>query len=831
MTKYYSGWSLLCIVFLLLGLIFYLMNSSFTYLDKRFSYNANIISFDNFYDVKNKRYTGEVLSNTRFSYQVDSSYSHTLIIKNVFDVRKPSGEHIFAVTRHYGVDQNTGMHLKHHGDRERRGYLFGPKQADKSSFTYWHINYNTSIEMEFSEEEYVDGVKIYKYTSEFTADQTKELSFLPGVTDSLGIELDVKLTLWIEPVTGYMIKYKDHATAYYYFLANKKRLYPWNQFRNAFEQISVDEQIQRVKLYIEEYYWKTYYIPTGFVFALFLILLLSYKGEKTSGWRTYISVSVVGFLGLAISSLLYYSYETQSKIKQKQSFDTHCNRIRLLLQKEMFKNFDVLYTFKAHFESLKVISNDEINTFSSKITPRARSIQSIDWYPKVPRNQYKVFENVHQLTIKSSFDRPYLYPLAHRTHQASKDQLGEDLFMDYRLSETVLTVAETNQFAVSPPYQIDHVSYVKVFTPIFKKSELKGFFAIEMNVSKLVEEAYSLSYQPIDISFFIHISGELVYTSSQKDKGTELTKNSSLQVGNRLWSLIFLSHTSMNQERVNALFLLFGGISVTLLLCTFLFKLLTDNRKELLALNAQLNAHTMELERKNKELEQFTYIASHDLQEPLRTVINYIKLFQTRYGDAFDENAKLFYTYISDASIHMQELVKTLLDYSRLGKKAEYEQVDSLAVIHEIKNHLSQLISEANAVIIANHLPEVYVMKVEFTQLLQNLIHNAIKFRKKDVAPIISITATEEDDFWTFAVKDNGIGIPEKYFEKIFVIFRKLHSRKEYEGTGIGLANCKKIVEIHGGNLWLESKEGEGTTFYFTLKDTRGKNNKLDTFN
>lgn len=226
----------------------------------------------------------------------------------------------------------------------------------------------------------------------------------------------------------------------------------------------------------------------------------------------------------------------------------------------------------------------------------------------------------------------------------------------------------------------------------------------------------------------------------------------------------------------------------------------------------------IELERKNKELEQFAYVASHDMQEPLRTTSSFVELLQQQYKGRLDEKADKYLSFIAQSSDRMKVLIKDLLDYSRIGHKKEFEKVDCNNTLKEVLADLSTVINETGARIDSEKLPFVHGYPTELKQLFQNLVTNAIKFRKKNSAPQINISAKETGGYWRFAVKDNGIGIEEQHNSRIFEIFQRLHTRTEYEGSGIGLSNCKKIVELHKGRIWVESVSGCGSTFYFTLQ-------------
>lgn len=223
------------------------------------------------------------------------------------------------------------------------------------------------------------------------------------------------------------------------------------------------------------------------------------------------------------------------------------------------------------------------------------------------------------------------------------------------------------------------------------------------------------------------------------------------------------------------------------------------------------------LETENRELEQFTYIASHDLQEPLRSISTLVELVATEYAGKLDENADNYLRFIRQSSNRMSDLIKALLDYSRIGKVKVKETVDCNQIILNVVDDLRTAIHESKAQVIMENLPVVQAYPIELKLLFQNLLSNAIKFRQKDVPPVIRISCVKKGHEYEFTFADNGIGIAPRYQEKIFEIFQRLHNQLQYEGTGIGLAHCKKIVTLHGGRIWLNSKPGLGSQFYFTI--------------
>jgi light-regulated signal transduction histidine kinase (bacteriophytochrome) len=232
---------------------------------------------------------------------------------------------------------------------------------------------------------------------------------------------------------------------------------------------------------------------------------------------------------------------------------------------------------------------------------------------------------------------------------------------------------------------------------------------------------------------------------------------------------------------------------------------------------------TNELAHSNIELEQFASIASHDLQEPLRTIGGFAQLLARRCSGQLDSPANEFIAYIVNGVTRMQTLINDLLEYSRLGTHGlAFRQVSCESVLERVLEDLNGSIARTGAVITHDALPEVWADRSQMSQLFQNLIANAIHYRA-NAPPRVHITAREEGDYWQFSVEDNGIGFDPKQSERIFVIFQRLHTTEQYPGSGMGLAVCRKIVERHFGRIWAESQPGKGSRFFFTLpgKDIR----------
>jgi signal transduction histidine kinase len=231
----------------------------------------------------------------------------------------------------------------------------------------------------------------------------------------------------------------------------------------------------------------------------------------------------------------------------------------------------------------------------------------------------------------------------------------------------------------------------------------------------------------------------------------------------------------------------------------------------------QLEAQALDLKRSNAELEQFAYVASHDLQEPLRKIASFCQALQRRYGNQLDERAEQYIEFAVDGAKRMQILINDLLAFSRVGRSGtEHELVDLNPVLAEAEESLSSALKESGATVLTDELPSVRGERSLLVSLFQNLIGNAVKFRSEQ-APVVRVSVTRQGQEWQFRCADNGIGVEKEYADRIFVIFQRLHTKEAYPGTGIGLAMCRKIVEYHGGRMWLDLDHKPGAEFRFTL--------------
>jgi light-regulated signal transduction histidine kinase (bacteriophytochrome) len=234
--------------------------------------------------------------------------------------------------------------------------------------------------------------------------------------------------------------------------------------------------------------------------------------------------------------------------------------------------------------------------------------------------------------------------------------------------------------------------------------------------------------------------------------------------------------------------------------------------------NSELSTRARELAISNKELEQFAYVASHDLQEPLRMVTSFLTQLEKKYNDTLDEKGRRYIHFAVDGAKRMRQIILDLLEFSKAGRSEEKEEdVDIRELLDELLLLYAAEIEEKKAVITIGKMPVLHKAKAPLRQVFQNLLGNSLKYHHENLIPQIDISTTEKVTHWEFVIRDNGLGIDPKYHEKIFVIFQRLHNRERFSGTGMGLAITKKIIENLGGGIWVESEEGKGSTFHFTV--------------
>jgi signal transduction histidine kinase len=396
--------------------------------------------------------------------------------------------------------------------------------------------------------------------------------------------------------------------------------------------------------------------------------------------------------------------------------------------------------------------------------------------------------------------------------QPKKDYLKNVLSQMHIGRSFVYVVDRQGNLLYHPEYRLDRiVNFSKM--PVVDKVK-KGFAGTEQGIDPIHSEKIISTFRPMKWGWGLVMQKpikEVFQRAEEIAVGLFLLAASFLVLGGivayKVAELLFSSHRLSLELREKEIF----EREMKEKLGTELDEHMRTGRKL---------AETMaELERSNKELEQYAYVASHDLQEPLRKITSFIQLIEEHYKDGIDEEIRKYMHYVVDGAKRMQTLINDLLAYSRLGTRGKpFLQTDCNKVLDRVLADLDKSIKSSGAVVTYDALPTVMADELQLGQVFQNLIGNAVKFCRIS-QPRIHISSARRGDGWIFSVRDNGIGIEKEFFDRIFVMFQRLHTHAEYPGTGIGLAVCKKIIERHGGRIWAESEVENGSTFYFTIPD------------
>lgn len=315
-----------------------------------------------------------------------------------------------------------------------------------------------------------------------------------------------------------------------------------------------------------------------------------------------------------------------------------------------------------------------------------------------------------------------------------------------------------------------------------------------------------LGFEPNEFPMDLHKLRQFMHPDDQSDAYIEM--NSAIENGIKFCSQKRLVHQNGSLINIESIGQLVTGEQGEADQLIGVFKKVSE----------QLNQHSNELQASNRELEQFAFVVSHDLQEPLRMITGFLSQLEKKYSHLLDEKGQNYIHFAVDGATRMKKIIRDLLEFSRVGRYFEDQKnIDLNELIKEIELLYQKTIFEKGAIIEFQNLPKIHYFKAPVFQVFQNLISNALKYSLPDRQVRIKISATDMEDHWQFSVEDNGIGIAKEDFEKIFVVFRRLHTKDEYSGTGMGLAIVRKIIDNANGKIWVESKKGKGSSFIFTL--------------
>ncbi len=509
------------------------------------STSTKVVSFDDFYNQATGLFNGEQQSATTFSYVATSSTGNILLVDSTFDVRTLTGEKIFAVTRTYGVDRTTGMHVAGFGDSDRSGFLFAPRMKgvgvsapDKSDFEYWHINYNTPAHMEYRASEIIYGIETYRYGANFTADQTKELAgVLPGVGNDKGIVLDVHLELWVEPYTGRIIQYTDNADAFYYSLVDGKRLYPWNKFRNSTDTISAADMAKQVGLIKTKFLIVEFGVPIAllclgvFILAFpYLRRILKLAVSGNAGLLGYLILPVVASASLVASSIgLSILFSGLILQQSNADFTSEAARLTTAIDRRLVVNADLLRGAQGLFNASNEVDSDEWAAYveSLSLNTNYPAILGLG-FGKVVSEQHKAaFIKKAQEQIGPSYNiRPtgergsytpvyYIEP----QNAANKSAVGFDMASEARRAAAMNLARDTGSVAMTGKIflaqdanttaQPAFIIYAPVYNPDHSYVELKdrqthiyGFVYAALRMNNLMTAILALNPTNLGIEIF-----------------------------------------------------------------------------------------------------------------------------------------------------------------------------------------------------------------------------------------------------------------------------------------------------------------------------------------
>jgi signal transduction histidine kinase len=617
--------------------------------------------------------------------------------------------------------------------------------------------------------------------------------------------------------------------------------------------------ISYADLYFETYTW---WIGDSIGVLIFtpLVLAIWEPAWRENGRRWIPIVAPLLITLTLVASVFYHTGVTELK-RVQEKFQRQASIVEYTTRKTFNLYLESLYAIESFYESTDVVEEGEFSSFVERSFDRHPGLQALEWAPlvrvedratflreaRVKHPQYTITQLDEQGRLIERPDQAEMLPIRFAEPIAGNERaLGYDLMSNPIRGAAAHLAWQSGRAAMTAPVRLiqksdDSRAAVLIFLPIFRSAVTQsntfaGCVVGVLDVEKIVDDV--LDNLPVKINFSITLTdrgdraatnhtSDIFYTSNGSDAQTEKTlkRNAEINLAKRTWHIEIraLPGYLSAQRDLQGWIVFAGGLLFSGLMGTFLL----SNNGNTIRIERQVEEKTRtlqsvvgSLERSNKDLKDFAYVASHDLREPLRTVKSYMELIEDQYQDQLDEEGRMFIRFCREGAERMHKLVTGLLEYSRIGTHVNsYERFGMESVIDEVSKNLNVLMHETKTIIEYENLPHIFADRLHIVQLMQNLISNAIKYQHAQ-QPHIVISAERSGNGWRFNVMDNGIGIAERHQARIFTIFQRLHTREEYEGTGIGLSVCKRIVQQHDGEIWVSSEEDEGSTFSFRIPDT-----------
>ncbi len=615
-------------------------------LDADFKYSAQMVSVDNLYDADKNRFTDEITTESKFTYKTIKTYDDIHLIKNEFEVRNPfTDEDIFTVVRIYGIDSKTTRHVYDYGDKERHGYLFGPRHNKKENFTYWHVNYDAPALMEFKREEIINGLNTYRYDCYYTADQTENLTSLENVPEKYGVNLSIYLQLWLDPETGWLIKYEDHTTGWFYDINTKERVRPWNEFRNRYTMESIVGQAN----YVKNLHSKLFLLQTAFpslsLFILVVLLLVIFLKKKFEfkKLRPAYFASIILCIGFSLSYFAYHDVKKNKTDREWRSFDSNYKKLNEALQIELNRNKDALEFLRLETQVYGIPNRQHFKEISNYWLKSLTDVQAIEWVPEVDFDDKIFYE---QKARKDGFEdfifserdttgRPIPVKKRHKYYPVfyaeplseNEPALGFDLGSNQaRLKALMMARLKGEIYSSEPITLVQEKKSQKsiiVFNPVWQNNTktFLGYFVIVLRMGDFLE-AMTVRYgfadqMGIKIFDITKDSKTLLYSNlSNAHDIKESSASRSFGFLDRIWEIEFISYPKSTEWEFILLFLL--GCFVTIISAVFGYRILSDNKKELIELNKELKTNQNLLKDKADQLS----ITNNELKNALEEIKN-----------------------------------------------------------------------------------------------------------------------------------------------------------------------------------------------------------------
>lgn len=550
--------------------------------------------------------------------------------------------------------------------------------------------------------------------------------------------------------------------------------------------------------------------------------------------------ALILFSGAALSVGFYFSLKSSNELKRDKIFTNLYNSVHSNIQHEIERNLNALNALRASYLAFGNWDRQEFGQYASYYTRQIHSIQALEWVPVIKQAQRDSFELATRLEGYQDFEiftrdgsgisraeqRPVYYPVYFiEPFEGNEAAFGFDpgpssATRQNAIDQAIRTHEAAGSDVITIIQKTNPHKAILVFVPIFSRKNaneiiglVEGVYLMERLVMSAMEdldlpEEITLTISSID-------DNEVLLGDFSSLSDTSYIRHGQLVMADRTWDLHVAYKGDPAPYVISPFWLLIASLVFTLLIVKVVYDVLTDNRAELLR-------NYTELKKKNHDLEQYTYAASHDLQEPLHSIQSLVDLINQDCKAKLEDKDLTYLDHIRNASQRMSDLITNMLRYSQIGQTETYALTDFQKLVENVKKDLKEVIDAKQAQVIINPpLPTLEVYPTSIELLLYHLISNGLKFQAADNKPKIEISARQKgNNNWEFAVKDNGIGFSEEFSERIFSIFKTLHSRSIYPGSGFGLANCKKIIDLHNGKIWVKSSPGNGSTFFFTLNPT-----------